>query len=1042
MKKKLLMLFFAVFCCLTNVMAQSKTVTGRVVSSDDGYPLPGVSVTVKGTKNGTVTSTLGTFTITVNEGQTLVFSFIGTLPQEIVVGTSNVINVEQKSDTRSLKEVIVTGAFGIQQSVRDNTSAVQTIKGADLQQTQRENLLNSLQGRIAGATVTSTSGSPGASSTIVLRGLNSIGGSNSPLFVVDGVRVSNDAVDQQLLASNGPNRNSDFTNRIADINPEDIETLTVLKGADAAALYGSSASGGAIIITTKKGRSTNGSGNITYDNNFGFSTAYRFPQVQTTYGLGTNGNTSATVRTAFGPAYAPGTQTYNSLQNIVQTGTSVTNNIAFEGGNEISTYRISASIRDASGVFPVAYNNKISLFFSGTSKLSSKISSSATFNYFNIDNHKLNKGNSGTYIDALTWPTYDDVRNYVNPDGSKRTLIPPVGTITDATIDFDNPLWDANNNISRDQTNRIKTSVDLSYDALPWLNFRGILGIDFANTAGNNFISQFSSAYQNSPITGFAQTSGTAANGIIDNYNDNNLQINGNVFATAKKTFGDLRATLRVGGEAISNSDDVNGFYGQSFAQTDFNSINNTDPTKQRASDYLKRYRYLSGILGLNLVYKEMFIFNATARKEYSSKLSGTIQDDYFYPSIGAGFIFSDLKALKDSKVLSYGKLKISYAEVGKDPYAPYQILSTLSQQATTGGGFAYNVTGNNQTLRPERDHEFDLGTELQFFNGRLGADIAYYINTETNQIFAPRTSYATGYILKYINGGSVKTQGVEISLNATPVKTKDFKWDMVVNFNKSHGTVESLGGLPEYYNSDTWLYSNFRVSVFPGSSTANIAGVTYARNNAGQILIDPTTGLGISSGTVFSTVGDRQPNFSIGFNNHFSFNNFDLSFLFDIRKGGDIANENELFLTRYGLSTRTLNRQIPVVVPGVLKDGKENTANPTVNTIQVTPYYQNTYYTNNIDADFVEHNINWIRLKDITLSYKLPQSFLAHQKLFKYASVFVTATDVFLITNYSGADPDVNGNNASETGANAFGFDFGTLPTPRVISMGLKIRL
>lgn len=1038
------MLFLAVLCCLTQVMAQSKTVNGKVVSSDDGYPLPGATVTVKGSGKATVTSTQGTYSIVANTGQTLVFSFIGTIPQEIVVGASNTINVELKSDTRSLKEVVVTGAFGIQQSSRDGTSPVQTIKGSDLQQTQRENLLNSIQGRIAGATVTSTSGSPGASSSIVLRGINSIGGSNSPLFVVDGVRVSNDAVDQQLLTSNGPNRNADFTNRIADFNPEDIETLTVLKGADAAAVYGSSASGGAIIITTKKGHANNGTGSLTYDNNFGFATAYRFPQIQNVFGIGTNGNTSATVRTAFGPAYAPGTPTYNNLQDILQTGKTVTNNISVDGGNDVSTYRVSASIRDATGVFPVAYNNKISLFFSGTSKLSSKLTSAATFNYFNIDNRKLNKGNTGTYLDALTWPTYDDVRNYLNPDGTRRLVLPAsaANVTSDFSVDFDNPLWDANNNVSRDQTNRIKTSIDLSYDAAPWLNVRGILGVDFSNTAGNNFTSQYSSAYQNSPVNGFAATSGIASGGIIDNYNDNNLQINSNVFATAKKTFGAFRSTLRLGGELVSNNDDVNGFYGQSFAQPDFNSVNNTDPTKQRTSDYLKRVRYLSGIGSLNVVYKEILTLNATAREEYSSKLSGTSQDHYFYPSVGAGFIFSDLKAFKDSKILSYGKLRVSYAEVGKDPYAPYQIFSTLSQQATTGGGFAYNVTGNNPNLKPERDHEFDLGAELQFLNGRLGADISYYINKATNQIFAPRTSYATGYILEYINGGDVKNQGVEISLNAIPVKTKNFTWDMMVNFTKSRGTVESLGGLPEYYNSDTWIYSNVRVSVFPGSSTANIASVTYARNNAGQILVDPTTGLGISSGTNFSTVGDRTPDFMLGINNHFSYKGFDLSFLFDIRKGGDIFNGNELFLTRYGLSARTVNRLTPVIVPGVLKDGKENTANPTINTIQVTPYYQNTYYTSNIDADFIEHNINWIRLKDITLSYKLPQSILSHQKVFKYASVFVTATDVFMITNYSGADPDVNGNNASETGAGSFGFDFGTLPTPRVISLGLRVRL
>lgn len=436
-----------------------------------------------------------------------------------------------------------------------------------------------------------------------------------------------------------------------------------------------------------------------------------------------------------------------------------------------------------------------------------------------------------------------------------------------------------------------------------------------------------------------------------------------------------------------------------------------------------------------------MITVNATAREEYSSRLSGTAQAHYFYPSVGAGFIFTELPFLKDNSILSYGKLRASYAEVGKDPAQPYKIFSTLLQQTTTGGGFAYDVTGNNPRLRPEKDKEFDLGAELQFFKGRLTADISYYQVVATNQIFNPRISYGSGYILEYLNGGEVKNHGLEIALTGSPIKSKSFSWDMFLNFDAKRGKVTNLGGLPEYYNSDTWLYSNTRSSVFPGASTLNIASYNYARNNAGQVLVDPSTGLPINNLT-FGVVGDRQPKFSIGLGNHFTYKNFDLNFLFDIRKGGDVFNGNELFLTRYGLSARTTDRLTPITVPGVLKDGKENTAAPTVNTIQITPYYQNTYYTSAIDASFIEHNINWVRLKDITLSYRLPQSILARQKVFKYASVFVTATDVFLITNYSGADPDVNGTNSSTLGSGASGFDYGTLPTPRVISLGLRVRL
>ncbi|RYY27717.1 MAG: SusC/RagA family TonB-linked outer membrane protein [Sphingobacteriaceae bacterium] len=1037
MKKNLLLYFLVLLFCTAQVFAQSKKITGKVVAEEDSYPLPGVSVKIKGTNIGVQTDPNGLYAITANVGQTLVFSFVGTTTQERIVGPTNVINLSLKQDTKMLTEAVVTG-FGVKQSQRDLTSPVQTVKGSDIQQTQRENFLNALQGRVAGATVTSTSGNPGASSSIVLRGVNSIGGSNSPLFVIDGVRVSNDAIDQSALTSNGANRSADFTNRIADLNPDDIETVTVLKGADAAAVYGSSASGGAIVITTRKGHSGNGA--VIYDNNFSFANAYLFPKIQTTFGIGTNGNSSTATRTAFGPAYPVGTPTFNNIKNATQTGHTVQNNVAFEGGNDVSTYRVSASFRDATGVLPVAYNNKTSIRFAGTSKLSPKLSSSASFNYFNIDNRKLNKGATGTFLDALAWPTFDDVRNYKNADGTKRYILPltSAGGIAD---DYDNPLWDAHNNISSDKTNRVVGTLDLSYDPATWLNIRGLAGIDYAGTQGNNFISQNSLATQNSAINGFASTSGLTAGGIIDNYADNNLQLNGSLFITAKKSIGDFRTTFALGTEAISNSDDLNGFYGEKFIQPDFNSINNTTPTTQRSSDFLKRVRYLSGIARLNLVYKEMITLNATAREEYSSKLSGTAKDHYFYPSVGAGFIFTELPFLQNNNVLSYGKLRASYAEVGKDPAQPYKIFSTLLQQTTTGGGFAYDVTGNNPRLIPERDKEIDLGAELQFFKGRITADISYYKYIATNQIFNPRISYGSGYILEYVNGGEVRNHGVEIALTGSPVKTKTFNWDIFLNFTSAHGTIANLGGLPEYYNSDTWLYGNVRSSVFPGSSTTNIASYNYARNTAGQILVDPSSGLPINNVT-FGVTGDRQPKFSIGLGNHFAYKNFDLNFLFDIRKGGDVFNGNELFLTKYGLSARTVDRLTPIVISGVLKDGKENTATPTKNTIQVTPYYQNTYYTSAIDADFIEHNINWVRLKDITLSYKIPEKLLHRQNVFKYASVFVTATDVFLLTNYSGADPDVNGTNSGTLGSGAAGYDYGTLPNPRVISLGLRVRL
>ena len=1039
MKKNLLLIFLFFICVAWQARAQVKTITGKVVAAEDNFALPGVSIKVKGTTTGTESTANGNYTIRASAGQTLVFSFIGTTSVERVVGTEDVINVSLKQSSNALNEVVVTG-FGVKQEKRDLTSSTQTISGAAIAATQRENLVNSLQGRIAGATVTSTSGVPGASSSIVLRGITSIGGSNQPLFVVDGIRVNNDALSQGALASNGDNRREDFTNRIADINPDDIESLTVLKGADAAAVYGSDAAGGAIIITTKKGKSGNSA--ISYNNTFSFSNEYRFPKIQSTYGPGVSGYNDPTVRIAYGPAYPAGTQTFNNLKNFFQTGYSQLHDLSVAGGNADASYRISGEYRHTGGVIPVVYNDKLSLRFAGQAKITPKLTSSASFNYFNIDNRKTNKGDGGTYINALTWPTNDDVRNYLNADGSRRTLLPATLTsITDATIDYDNPLWDVNHNISRDRTNRMIGNFDLSYDPLSWLNLRGLFGVDFYTTQGNNLLSQYSNSYQNAISTSFASSTGISRGGIIDNYDDNNLLLNGSFFATLKHNFGDFRTTFALGAEVYDNRDVTNGQYGEAFLQPDFNTINNTTPTTQRATSYLSETRRVGEIARLSIVYKELITLNATARNDYSSRLAGTTKDSYFYPSAGIGFNFTELPALKGSDVLSFGKIRFSFAGVGKDPFAPYKIRSSVIQQSTTGGGYAYDVTGNNPYLKPEKDYQMELGTELQFFKGRFSAEINLYKYRATNQIFDPRISYASGYILELVNGGEIQNKGIEVELNGTAIKSNDFSWKPFVNFFLNRGKVINLGNLPEYYQSDTWLYANARASIFPGSSLSNIATWDYLRNNKGQILVDPSSGLPLSNGT-FVTTGDRQPKFTIGFGNNFTYKSFALSFLLDWRKGGDVFNGNELFLTRYGLSARTLNRQTPLVVPGVLKDGNENSANPTINTIQVNPYYQNAYYTNAIESDFVEHNISTFRMRDITLSYTLPNAVLSRQKVFKSLGVYVTATDVFLLTNYTGADPEVNGTNSSTRGSGAAGFDYGTLATPRTISFGINVKL
>jgi hypothetical protein len=430
----------------------------------------------------------------------------------------------------------------------------------------------------------------------------------------------------------------------------------------------------------------------------------------------------------------------------------------------------------------------------------------------------------------------------------------------------------------------------------------------------------------------------------------------------------------------------------------------------------------------------------------------------YFYPSVQGSFVFTELEPLQNIPFLSFGKLRASFAEVGRDAPA-YKVKSSFVSRTTTGGGFAYGFFGGNPELKPERARGYEVGTELKFFQNRLSFDLAVYRNDRENQIVSQRLSYGTGFIFGLINGGDFSNRGYEIQLTGTPIQKDDFQWEMMVNYAHNTTRVLSLpAGVAEYYDSDTWLYGNARASSFPenlqdfypttnldynqrgmGSATA-IGGFSYLRNNNGDILIDPSSGQPIINNT-FLPIGDRNPDFSMGITNTFTYKGISLSFLLDIRKGGDIFNGNEMFLYRNGLSTRSLDRETPVIINGVLRDGQENTETPTKNSIQITPFTRGSTYYNSIpESEFVEYDINWLRLRDVTLSYQLPASLLSKTKALRSASVYVTGNDLFLLTNYTGADPNVNATSPATGGAGAGGVDFGSLAVPRSLSFGVRV--
>jgi TonB-linked SusC/RagA family outer membrane protein len=1022
--RRLLYMLVVLGSCVFSAYAQNagtpdNFITGKVTSAEDGTPIPGASVIVKGTTRGTNTEPDGSFRIQAAKGQTLRVSFIGTKTIEVPVGAS-VMNVQLTAEAGTLNEVVVT-ALGIKQEKRALGYAIQEVKGTDIADTQRDNFLNALNGRIAGASITPSSGSPGASTSIMLRGISSIGGNNQPLFVVDGLPIDNRTFGQGALVSDSPNRNNDYQNRGADLNPNDIESVSILKGPEASALYGIDAASGAIVITTKKGAA--GRGKITYDNAFRYDKLYRFPEYQKEFGPGDNGSFTTPTRLYFGPRYAPDVPLFDNVQNFFQTGFTQRHNLGIEGGSDRTTYRLSVGYSNQGGVVPTTKFERLSVRLGGTTKISSKFEATSSFNFIQTNNVKTGRGNSSTLLSLIYWPQSDDAREYLSNDGTRRRLNPN----SDAQ-DVDNPFFDVYKNKNSDKTNRIIGNVALAYDPASWLNVKGQVGADVYSTNGNLLFHPQSNR-------------AISSRGSIENFTEVSQLLNGQFLINAKKKFNKFSTGLLLGTSFDDRRYNVDAVRGEQFYEVDYNGINNTPPTTQRAKNTLNLIRRQAVFGQFTASYNDLFYLTATGRNDWSSTMPIESRS-FFYPSVSGSFVLTEIPALQTNKVLSFAKIRASYAEVGKDAPAPYITQSNLAPQVTTGGGLAYGVFGGNGILVPERTQSYEVGLDARLFNGRLTVDAAYFNRTAKNQITAPRLSYGTGFILQYINSGTIESRGVELLLTGNPVRKGSFNWDITANFTRNNSVVKSLpADQPEFYLSDTWLYQNVRNSLFVGSPATTIGGYDYLRNNNGDILINPTSGYPVKN-LVFTNIGDRNPLFTLGLTNSFRYKNWSFSALVDFRRGGDVFNGNELFFYVNGLSTRTLDRETARVVKGVLRDGLENTSTPTVNTIQVTPITRNDFYNLNfVESDFIEHDINWVRLRDVTLRYTLPASMLGAKKLVRGASVFFTGTDLFLLTNYTGADPQTNALNASVGGSGAMGFDFGALSVPRGYTFGIQVQ-
>ena len=1043
--KKTYWLFLLLYLLLAPPgMAQptARPVTGLVTSATDQSPLPGVTVLVKGTTTGSTTGSNGRYTVPAAPGAVLVFSFIGYAPQERTVGADGGVDVALKESTTGLDEVVVT-AYNIAQDKRTLVTAVQEVKSKDIIDSRQTNVVNALQGKVAGVNITSSGGSPGEGASIIIRGGTSLDGDNQPLFVIDGMIMDNSSFSESAAPGAGSQfngllgRSVGAANRAGDLNPEDIESITVLKGPAAAALYGLRAAGGAVVITTKKGVA--GRTTLNFRTQVSVDEVSRLPKMQSEYGQGSGGVFDGTTRVSFGPRFTPGQPVYDNVANFYRKGYTYQNFLNMSGGSDKATFFVSASNLQQAGVTPQSKYDKTTVRLSGTAAITPKLSVSASAQYLTSGGERPIQGpglfgSSGGYLlSLLNWPRGDDTRNYLNPDGSRRRLL-ALGNGTDA--DADNPYFTVERNPQTDRTNRFIGNAQLSFKPFPFLTLSHNIGTDFY-TSRNTSVRAVGTSQVGNQNGGIAET--------VDQFRLLTATTLANFSHDFSPNFG---GSFILGNTIEENKDQAVDYIGLIFQNPNFVGLNNT---VNRSALQRDTKRHLIGNFAqLNATFLNQIFLQLQARYDQSSTLPRPDQGKiygkgFLYGSAGLGYEFTKTLGLEQSRVMNYGKIRGSIAEVGKDTN-PYRIQSALAQNTYIGGGFRNDFFGSNPNLRPERTRTYEAGVNLQFFKNRLGLDLNYYYSRTTDQIIAPRVSQSAGFILQYINGGIVTNEGQEIALTGSPIRTKDFSWDIIANFyHNTNRVVELPFPLTVVFQSDAFITDVHEGGAFPGRPISGLGASDFNRvtdpNSEffGQMIIGAAGYPSVN--TAFIYAGNRAPRFTTQFTNTFTYRGLSLTSLLDFRVGGVVVNGNDWYQTRVGTSPRTADRYNTVVFNGVVagKDVNGNTVySANTRPVELTQAYYSTIL-GTAGTAFVEDG-SWARLRYLTLSYALPASLLTGTRFIKGLELSVTGRNLVLFTRYTGADPETAAAGAGVRGGGSSGFDYGNVPATRGVDMALRV--
>lgn len=1067
---------FLLFIWLTVIgyaaFAQDRTVTGRVTSADDGSALPGVNVLVKGTSYGTATDSDGRYSLSVpGSGGVLIFSFIGLQSQEILIGERSVIDVSLVLDATQLSEVVVT-ALGIERNKNELGYSAQQIGGDQISQTRGANFVSSLSGKVSGVDIKNAN-TMGGSTNVVIRGYKSIGSNNQALFVIDGVPVTNannNTANQQMGRAG-----VDYGNAAADINPDNIASVNVLKGAAATALYGSRAANGVIMITTKKGKKNSFDISINSGVTWGQIDKSTYARYQKEYGGSYDQTFGPTLpggldgavpsvwfgddasygpkfdgqmiyqwdaRDPFSPNYQharPWVAAKNDPSTFYETAVNSNQSIMISAGGDKTTFKFGYTRSDENGVLPNSSLDKDLFNFTSTSELSKKLTVSASANYSKIVGMgRYGTGYNGNNVNQAFrqwWQTNVDLKEQREAYFRNRKNVTwNWNTAGTGPLYTDNAYWTRYENYNNDQRDHFFGYATLNYEVTNWLSVMGRAAYD-----GTTDLQEERIAVGSAGVSSYSKFNRS--------YNESNfdLMLNFKKDITQDISFrgllgSNMRRTYLYSTRATTN--------GGLVVPRLYSLSNSLNPITAPVEEYTR-----VGVDGLfasvTFGYKNLVYVEATGRQDKSTTLP-TDDNTYFYPSVSGNFVFSEVMKFK---WLTNGKIRANYAQVGNDA-PPLSIYNVYDKPTGFGSAPIFSLPSikNNENLKSEHTNSIEVGLEADFFQNRLGFDFTAYKTNSFDQVLNIAVSGATGYTGKWVNSGEVQNKGIEVSIYGTPVQVKDFSWTMKVNFTRNRNEVISL------YGEGASKVMNYTITTLQGGVSLNAAvgepyGVIRGKDfiyTNGQKTVNGS-GYYMTSSASNIVIGDPNPDWLAGINNTFDYKGLSLSFLIDIRHGGDIFSLDQwygeatgLYPETAGLNDKGIPKRDPVAngggikLPGVQADGSPNSVyGENLDGYGQLPFGYAANGNSNAPHKWYVYDASFVKLREAAISYSLPQSILDKLKAFKGVSVSLIGRNLWIIDkNMKYSDPEESLSSGNANG----GYQSGSYPMVR--SYGFNVKL